>query len=120
ASGRFLVPGARDRRPTAGGRPGGRDHPVHHGRHIPGVWAETDPLRPISFPPVSVKAGNGSRDWRISMNTAVSADGTKIAFDQTGDGPPVILVVGAFNERPTGAPLAKAIESEFTVFNYDR
>ena len=54
------------------------------------------------------------------MNTAVSADGTKIAFDQTGDGPPVILVVGAFNERPTGAPLAKAIESEFTVFNYDR
>ena len=54
------------------------------------------------------------------MKTAVSADGTKIAFDQTGDGPPVILVLGAFNERPTGAPLAKALESDFTVFNYDR
>ena len=54
------------------------------------------------------------------MKTAVSADGTKIAFDQTGDGPPVILVLGAFNERPTSAPLAKALESDFTVFNYDR
>jgi len=54
------------------------------------------------------------------MRTAVSADGTKIAFDQTGEGPPVILVVGAFNDRSTGAPLAKALESEFTVFNYDR
>jgi pimeloyl-ACP methyl ester carboxylesterase len=54
------------------------------------------------------------------MRTAVSADGTKIAFDQTGQGPPVILVVGAFNERATGAPLAKALESQLTVFNYDR
>ncbi|HKB32663.1 MAG TPA: alpha/beta hydrolase [Candidatus Dormibacteraeota bacterium] len=54
------------------------------------------------------------------MKTALSADGTKIAFDLTGDGPPVILVVGAFNERPTGAPLAQALESEFTVLNYDR
>jgi pimeloyl-ACP methyl ester carboxylesterase len=54
------------------------------------------------------------------MRTALSADGTKIAFDQTGDGPPVILVVGAFNDRSTGAPLAKALESEFTVINYDR
>jgi pimeloyl-ACP methyl ester carboxylesterase len=54
------------------------------------------------------------------MRTAVSADGTKIAFDQTGHGPPVILVVGAFNERATGAPLAKALESQLTVLNYDR
>jgi pimeloyl-ACP methyl ester carboxylesterase len=54
------------------------------------------------------------------MRTAVSADGTKIAFDQTGQGPPVILVVGAFNERATGAPLAKALESQLTVLNYDR
>jgi pimeloyl-ACP methyl ester carboxylesterase len=54
------------------------------------------------------------------MRTTLSADGTKIAFDQTGDGPPVILVVGAFNDRSTGAPLAKALESHFTVLNYDR
>jgi len=54
------------------------------------------------------------------MRTTLSADGTKIAFDQTGDGPPVILVVGAFNDRSTGAPLAAALESELTVLNYDR
>jgi pimeloyl-ACP methyl ester carboxylesterase len=54
------------------------------------------------------------------MRTTLSADGTRIAFDQTGEGPPVILVVGAFNDRSTGAPLAKALESQFTVLNYDR
>lgn len=54
------------------------------------------------------------------MKTTLSADGTKIAFDQTGQGPPIILVVGAFNDRSTGAPLAKALESQFTVLNYDR
>lgn len=54
------------------------------------------------------------------MRTAISADGTKIAFDQTGQGPPVILVVGAFNDRSTGAPLAKALEPQLTVLNYDR
>ena len=42
------------------------------------------------------------------MGKVISADGTEIAFDQTGEGPPVILVVGAFNTRSTGEPLAKA------------
>lgn len=54
------------------------------------------------------------------MRSVLSADGTKIAFDQAGQGPPVILVVGAFNDRSTGAPLAKALESQLTVVNYDR
>ena len=54
------------------------------------------------------------------MGTVTSKDGTRIAFDRTGEGPAVILVVGAFNERPTGAPLARALEQHFTVFNYDR
>ena len=54
------------------------------------------------------------------MRTVRSADGTKIAFDQAGQGPPVILVVGAFNDRSTGAPLAKALGPGLTVLNYDR
>jgi pimeloyl-ACP methyl ester carboxylesterase len=54
------------------------------------------------------------------MRTAISADGTQIAFDQTGQGPPLILIVGAFNDRSTGAPLAKALESQLMVLNYDR
>jgi pimeloyl-ACP methyl ester carboxylesterase len=32
----------------------------------------------------------------------------------------IILVVGAFNDRATGAPLARFLERHFTVFNYDR
>jgi len=54
------------------------------------------------------------------MSETVSNDGTKIAFDSTGDGPPVILVVGAFNDRATGAPLARALEGRLSVINYDR
>lgn len=54
------------------------------------------------------------------MNTVTSKDGTPIAFDQSGEGPAIILVLGAFNERGTGAPLAQFLKSHFTVFNYDR
>lgn len=54
------------------------------------------------------------------MNQAISKDGTTIAYDKTGQGPPIILVVGAFNDRATGVPLAGFLERHFTVFNYDR
>ena len=54
------------------------------------------------------------------MSKATSRDGTAIAFDQTGQGPPVILVVGAFNDRSKGAPLAASLAPRFTVFCYDR
>jgi pimeloyl-ACP methyl ester carboxylesterase len=54
------------------------------------------------------------------MKTARSADGTEIAFDKVGDGPPVIMIVGAFNDRSTTAPLAEALAPRFTVLNYDR
>ncbi len=43
-----------------------------------------------------------------------------IAFDQIGNGPPVIIVLGAFNTRDTGAPLAAALAAKHTVLNYDR
>jgi pimeloyl-ACP methyl ester carboxylesterase len=54
------------------------------------------------------------------MNTAVSADGTVIAFDRYGDGPPVIMTVGAFNTRSQTEPLARALAQQFTALNYDR
>ena len=54
------------------------------------------------------------------MNTVISKDGTPIAFDRSGEGAPIILVVGAFNDRATGAPLAATLSAHFTVFNYDR
>ena len=43
-----------------------------------------------------------------------------IAFDQMGEGSPVIIVLGAFNTRETGAPLAEALAAKHTVINYDR
>jgi pimeloyl-ACP methyl ester carboxylesterase len=54
------------------------------------------------------------------MNTAVSGDGTMIAFDRHGDGPPVIMTVGAFNTRSQTEPLARTLAPRFTVLNYDR
>jgi pimeloyl-ACP methyl ester carboxylesterase len=54
------------------------------------------------------------------MRTAVSADGTTIAFDRYGDGPPVIMAAGAFNTRATTEPLGRALAQHVTVLNYDR
>ena len=54
------------------------------------------------------------------MRKVISKDGTPIAFDESGEGPPIILVVGAFNDHSTGAPLAAQLSEHFTVFNYDR
>jgi pimeloyl-ACP methyl ester carboxylesterase len=51
-----------------------------------------------------------------------SRDGTAIAYDQIGRGPPVILVVGALCSRRLGpgVKLAPALAEQFTVFTYDR
>jgi pimeloyl-ACP methyl ester carboxylesterase len=56
------------------------------------------------------------------MKTVTSKDGTKIAYDQTGSGPAVVLVDGALCSRAFGPmpSLAKLLEPHFTVFNYDR
>ncbi len=54
------------------------------------------------------------------MEITTSRDGTTIAYDQVGEGPPVIVVVGVFNERAAGLPLAEALARDFTVFVYDR
>jgi predicted ATPase/DNA-binding SARP family transcriptional activator len=49
-----------------------------------------------------------------------SRDGTPIAYDRYGDGPPVVLVGGALNDRATFTPLATRLAPRFTVFSYDR
>src|SRR4051812_40731786 len=54
------------------------------------------------------------------MGTVASKDGTSIVFDRSGGRPATILVLGAFNDRSTGAPLAHFLEQHFTVFTYDR
>ncbi len=54
------------------------------------------------------------------MQTVTSADGTTIAFDQLGSGPPLILVAGASCDRGQDQPIADALARDFTVLNHDR
>jgi pimeloyl-ACP methyl ester carboxylesterase len=54
------------------------------------------------------------------MRTVTSKDGTKIAYDKTGNGSTLILVLGALNSRKSGAKLAKLLAARFAVISYDR
>lgn len=49
-----------------------------------------------------------------------SADGSLIAVTRDGEGPPVILVGGAFNDATTVAGLAGVLSPAFETFVYDR
>jgi pimeloyl-ACP methyl ester carboxylesterase len=54
------------------------------------------------------------------MANVISRDGTSIVFDRVGEGPPLMLVLGAFNDRSAGVGLAECLAPHFTVINYDR
>jgi pimeloyl-ACP methyl ester carboxylesterase len=49
-----------------------------------------------------------------------AADGTTIALEVWGEGPPLVLVVGAFCDSNTLKGLAARLAGKFTVFRYDR
>lgn len=56
------------------------------------------------------------------MSKVTSTDGTPIAYDKLGAGPPLVLVDGALCSRtngPNGA-LAALLQRQFTVYTYDR
>lgn len=57
------------------------------------------------------------------METVTSRDGTSIAFDLLGTGPPLVLVGGALQYRAIDtrtAQLAKLLSADFAVYHYDR
>jgi pimeloyl-ACP methyl ester carboxylesterase len=54
------------------------------------------------------------------MDFVTSADGTRIAYERTGSGRPIVFVTGAFNDHHTATPLAAALTADFTVITYDR
>jgi pimeloyl-ACP methyl ester carboxylesterase len=55
------------------------------------------------------------------MKTAISKDGTQIAYDVYGGGQPIIMVGGTMNSRVFGpAPAAQLLGKDFAVYDYDR
>jgi pimeloyl-ACP methyl ester carboxylesterase len=54
------------------------------------------------------------------VETAQSADGTTIAFDRTGGGPPLVLIGGAMSTRAAAADLASHLDGDLAVVRYDR
>src|SRR5690349_11702205 len=52
--------------------------------------------------------------------TTVSRDGTRIAYERSGQGPAVVLVSGAMSTGATTAPLAAELSGRFDVTVYDR
>ncbi|MER7044235.1 alpha/beta fold hydrolase [Streptomyces jumonjinensis] len=55
-----------------------------------------------------------------TLSKAQSRDGTLIAYEQWGEGPPVVLVGGALCTAASDAPLAALLASRFRVVAYDR
>jgi hypothetical protein len=74
----------------------------------------------------SVRSGRhspSSSKWKVEgMKTVSSNDATKIAYDQQGQGPALILVNGAMNTRSSGSnpALAAILAQHLTVYSFDR
>ncbi len=54
------------------------------------------------------------------VDTARSADGTRIAYDRTGDGPVLILAGGALNNRHSAGALVPHLAGTFSLLTFDR
>lgn len=54
------------------------------------------------------------------MPKVTSKDGTIIAYDIKGQGPVIILVLGALNRRAQGKKLTEQLSDSYTIVSYDR
>jgi pimeloyl-ACP methyl ester carboxylesterase len=54
------------------------------------------------------------------MEQVRSTDGTSIAFDRSGSGPALVIVVGAFCDRQSKKSLAAGLAARHQVYEYDR
>jgi pimeloyl-ACP methyl ester carboxylesterase len=56
----------------------------------------------------------------IERGRVVSSDGTPIAYERAGSGPPLVLVGGGLDDGAENAPLVPLLAQRFTVCNYAR
>ncbi|WP_240687208.1 alpha/beta fold hydrolase [Amycolatopsis suaedae] len=56
----------------------------------------------------------------LVVEKVTSADGTSIAYERSGEGPPVVMLGGGLTQKAMFAPLARFLAENFTVYNYDR
>jgi pimeloyl-ACP methyl ester carboxylesterase len=52
--------------------------------------------------------------------TVQSADGTTIAYERQGQGAPLVIIGGAFNDRGSVADIAGHLARHYTAYTYDR
>jgi pimeloyl-ACP methyl ester carboxylesterase len=69
-------------------------------------------------------AAHNTETQRQATQSAIgyvtSADGTRIGFERSGVGPPLVLVHGTSADRTRWAPVLPALERHFTVYAVDR
>lgn len=71
--------------------------------------------------PMTGGVGNiTSRSRGLPVEKVTSTDGTAIAFERSGDGPPLVIIGGGLNEKATFGTLSELLGEKFTVLNYDR
>ena len=61
-----------------------------------------------------------SRPFEMGLMQTYSKDGTIIAYEQSGQGPALVIVGGILGDRSQQARLAQLLASHFTVYNFDR
>jgi len=54
------------------------------------------------------------------MRRVRSRDGTELAVETSGSGPPLVVVNGALSDRSSVTPLRPLLDARFTVIGYDR
>ena len=54
------------------------------------------------------------------MSAVISADGTAIAYDRSGEGPALVMVAGSLTTRAAFPPFTALLAPHFTMFAYDR
>jgi pimeloyl-ACP methyl ester carboxylesterase/uncharacterized protein YndB with AHSA1/START domain len=63
---------------------------------------------------------NNPAQGEKTMSTLTSADGTTIAYEQTGSGPAIIVVSNVAEDHTGVAGLVTALAKDFTVISFDR